>query len=127
MQQTDLNDRPDSLGYIYGNVTSVAGDRLLRSPAHITLVLLTAEHAQLFQSMANQRADQLMFQCAHLMRNVSLKAYDARCMPNGTNDYFRAVPCADGRLCDAENNADNVITGAQFTFRVREKYLPGFW
>lgn len=39
----------------------------------------------------------------------------------------RRVPCLKGQLCPDENLPQNVVSGNQFTFKIRDDYQPRFW
>ena len=40
---------------------------------------------------------------------------------------IKVIPCPFGQLCMDEDKPDNVVSGYQFTFRIRDMYESRFW
>lgn len=115
-QQYDALDE-DSRGYVYGNITSTPSTKdravLLIVPQMLISTLFS-------DSMYGQS-------CDSMLQNLSSIAFEPVCLPKGTDDIMRWIPCASGKLCSEEEDQAKVVKGSQMTLRVKEPYTPEYW
>lgn len=124
-QQTRSNDKVETQGYIYGNITGTRNKGTKDAPrrdARVQLVVLDSEYFAGFFSKRTPPA--LNGTCSEMFRDVDRIAWDERCLPNGKEDFLRGVPCPLGRLCDEETSEGDVEEGFQFTYHVQDIYQP---
>lgn len=117
-KKTDRHDHENTLGYIYGNVTSRSRNVTHRG----TLVVVDREN--FLEYYANRNRDDA---CERMFASINRVAFDSSCNPNGTQDFLRNVPCTPGKLCEDEDKPDRVVTGNQFTYTVRDLHQARFW
>lgn len=65
--------------------------------------------------------------CQKMFHKINYVAYDASCHDDGEQDFLRSVPCPSNSLCLEEDNAENVVSHSQFTFRIQDLYQARFW
>ncbi|CAB3373975.1 Hypothetical predicted protein [Cloeon dipterum] len=118
IQKANMHNARDSLGYIYGNVTTA-----MASSATVTLAVL--DRGFFLEYYGNRTVVDGELACRRMMHKIDGAAYDAACNDRG-KDFLRRVPCPLGGLCDDEDPA-NVINGHQFTFTIQDLVQPRFW
>jgi len=121
-QQTNLNDKTDTQGYIYGNITS-------RGPANastppVTLVVVDSEY--FLEFYGNRSRVPRSRACPAMFGKIQTIAWDARCHANGQEDFLRRIPCPKGQLCPDEDNPERVVPGYQFTYAVEDTNQPRY-
>ncbi|KAH7706257.1 antigen, partial [Aphelenchoides avenae] len=121
------------MGYIFGNVTDAeeaaggaGGGHKIKAAERVALFIVP--ETQYLQLLANgpfdgRRSDM----CSTILRNISAIAFEPKCFPKGRSDILRWAPCEKGNLCADEDDPKKVISGYQFTFRVKEPITPQFW
>ncbi|XP_018496678.1 integral membrane protein GPR180 [Galendromus occidentalis] len=118
-EKTENHDHVNTLGYIYGNLTSSS-----RNVAHRgTLVVVEREH---FLNLWGNRT-RLKNACSAMFHQLQRDAFDRHCNVNGTQDFLRSFPCPRGQLCEEEDTPSRVLRSSQFTYTVRDLHTPRFW
>lgn len=117
-EKTDHHDHANTLGYIYGNITST-GNHTHKG----TLVVVERDH---FLDLWGNHT-RIHEACASMFDKLQKDAFDSACNPNGTQDFLRNIPCGKGKLCEDEDAPDRVIKNSQFTYTTRDIYQPRFW
>ncbi len=127
-QKTEILDKDATQGYIYGNVTFKLSDSNKTDPehnGHVTFAVL--DRANFLEYYGNASLQKKSLACQKMFSKINQVAYDSKCFDEGQQDFLRAVPCPPGQLCPEEDNPDNVIPGAQFTYRIQDLYQARFW
>jgi hypothetical protein len=115
-QQTDLNDEKNTLGYVYGNVTS-------SSNGTAKLVLT---YSDLFYDLYESRKRKPVHRtCANMFKRIGSVAYDGECIFAASDDFIRTIPCPKNDVCLEEGDS-HTIQNSQFTFRIKNENLPRF-
>lgn len=122
-QKTDNHDRFNTLGYIYGNVTTGINNVTQRA----TLVVVDREFFLDYYRKGLKYHTVGADACSEMFSEIDTVAYDFHCKQNGTQDFVRNVPCIIGNLCEDENDPKNVVSGHQFTFAVPDDSQARFW
>ena len=91
----------------------------------ITLAVL--DRANFIEYYGNRSVIDKQKACEKMFNKINIVAYDAMCNDEGEEDFLRSIPCPDRELCPDEDNADNVVPGYQFTFRIQDLYQARFW
>lgn len=118
-QKTDRHREKDSLGYMFGNVTS---RRNFSQP--ITLAVLDRSH--FLEYYGNRTIVDKDLACSLMFETLNQSSYDPHCNEKG-HDYLRRVPCPRGGLCVDEDVPWHVIKGHQFTYVIQDLGRPRFW
>ncbi|XP_074659967.1 integral membrane protein GPR180-like [Tubulanus polymorphus] len=123
-QKTDLNNKVNTQGYIYGNITlNSASEKNI--PADLTLVVVDSEY--FIEFFSNSTATPRTKACASMFKKIDLIAWDVYCKPNNPEDFLRRIPCPKGELCIDEDSPSRVVGGYQFTYSVQDTNQPRFW
>lgn len=125
-QKTNKQKMEDTQGYIYGNIIAVNTNSSGTAVAHedLTLVVVDSEY---FLDYYGNRTLPLESVCPVMFTTIDTIAFDYVCNTHGLEDFLRAIPCPQGKLCSDEDNPANVLPGFQFTFKVRDTQQPRFW
>lgn len=123
-QRTDPMLPKETRGYVYGNVTANTKDGSASSGA--LLALVNFEHFERIYAHRAVKNDASKF-CPIALKAATEVAFDARCSPNGKQDFFRKIPCTTGQLCSEEDEPENVVRGFQLTYQVQDKAQARFW
>ncbi|XP_014259946.1 transmembrane protein 145 isoform X2 [Cimex lectularius] len=118
VQKTDLHYEKDTLGYIYGNVTT-------RSNSSHTVTLAVLDRTYFLEYYGNRTLIDKEAACKRMFDKIGHVAYDS-CYEDGI-DLLRRVPCPEGELCPDEDTPWNVVKHSQFTFAVKDLSEPRFW
>lgn len=115
-QKTETYDHTNTLGFIYGNITSPGYVTSIKHKATFVVVdrpyFLDYYKQRLKYTVNPDKA------CADMFQNIENVAFDRNCNVNGSEDFLRSVPCPVGQLCEDEDQPDHVVNGHQFTFFV---------
>lgn len=115
-QKTDNHDHINTLGFIYGNISS---QQAVKHKATFVVV-----DRQYFLDYYRKRKDQFSSNkdniCQNMFEKIDTVAYDRNCKVNGTEDFLRNVPCLVGELCEDEDTPERVVNGHQFTYAVQD-------
>uniref|UniRef100_A0A0N5B7G3 GpcrRhopsn4 domain-containing protein n=1 Tax=Strongyloides papillosus TaxID=174720 RepID=A0A0N5B7G3_STREA len=123
-QQLDPLDIPNSMGFVYGNITTKEINENINSEYLLTIVPETKIYS--FLNIKDSKVDNTF--CSNLLKDISNIAFDSRCFTNGSRgDIFRWVPCPKDKLCIDEDDPKKVLPNYQMTFRIREPVTPEFW
>ena len=122
-QKTNPQKLEDTQGYIYGNITAVNSSGVSVHREDLTLVVVDSEY---FIDFYGNRTLPLSEVCPVMLKKIDTIAFDYVCNTNGVEDFLRAIPCPQGRLCSDEDNPSNVLPGYQFTFKVRDTEQPRY-
>lgn len=117
-QKTNLKDRSQTQGYIYGNITTSSN-----ISQHVTLAVLDRGFFLEYYGNSTQKTDA----CRLMFNRIDGVAYDSQCNDGGSQDLLRKIPCRVGQLCVDEDNPSNVVENYQFTFHVEDLSQPRFW
>ncbi|KAH9376193.1 hypothetical protein HPB48_002563 [Haemaphysalis longicornis] len=120
-KKTDRHDHENTLGYIYGNVSSAASGVTHKG----TLVVVDRDHFLAYYG--NRTETDRASACELMFAGINRVAFDSSCNPNGTQDFLRNIPCAPGKLCEDEDKPSRVVSGSQFTYTVRDLHQARFW
>ncbi|XP_073995193.1 integral membrane protein GPR180 isoform X2 [Rhodnius prolixus] len=119
VQKTDLHYEKDTLGYIFGNITTKSN-----SSHYITLAVL--ERTFFLEYYGNRTIIDKEKACSYMFNKLKFVAYDSVCYKEGL-DFFRRVPCPKGGLCVDEDSPWNVVKHSQFTYNIKDLSEPRFW
>nr|CAG4646152.1 EOG090X03T7 [Macrothrix elegans] len=119
-QKTNLKDRSQTQGYIYGNITSKTN-----ASHYVTLAVL--DRGYFLEYYGNSTLSHKDLACTSMFKKIQTVAYDSGCNEEGPQDLLRKVPCPSGLLCSDEDNPNNVINNYQFTFHIEDLSQPRFW
>ena len=116
-QQTDLNDKVNTQGYIYGNITS-------KTNPSTPLTLTVVDAAYFLQFYGNRTKEPYSEACPSMFNQIQTIAWDAKCYRSGQEDFLRRIPCEQGKLCLDEDTPDRIVPGHQFTYAVQDTKQP---
>nr|CAG4640751.1 EOG090X03T7 [Eulimnadia texana] len=119
-QQTNLKNRLDTQGYIYGNITSKSN---LTHLAALTVV----DRGYFLDYYGNSTVQNREQACLSMFNKINTAAYDSQCYDEGPHDFLRKVPCPVNQLCPDEDKPDNVVSGYQFTYGIQDFSQPRFY
>nr|CAG4645439.1 EOG090X03T7 [Lynceus sp. MCZ IZ 141354] len=119
-QKTILQNRGETQGYIYGNITS---NENVTHP--VTLAVL--DRGYFLEYYGNSSVANRELACALMTKKISSVAYDSQCFDDGKEDFLRKVPCPLNGLCVDEDKQENVVKGHQFTYAIQDLVQPRFW
>ncbi|KAK4037190.1 hypothetical protein OUZ56_029230 [Daphnia magna] len=119
-QKTNLKDRSETQGYIYGNITTQ-----LNTTSYVTLAVL--DRGYFLEYYGNSTVLQRAAACTAMFKKIDSVAYDSQCNDGGSQDLLRKIPCPNGKLCPDEDNPRNVVENFQFSFHVEDLSQPRFW
>lgn len=119
-QKTNLKDRSQTQGYIYGNITA-------RSNVSHNVTLAVLDRGYFLEYYGNSSVSERNTACVSMFQKINNVAYDSQCNDEGSQDLLRKVPCPHGQLCSDEDNPKNVVENFQFTFHVEDLSQPRFW
>ena len=112
-QQTNMHDKENTQGYIYGNITS---------PNNVTmdvqLVLVDSEY--FLEYYGNVTTANKNKACPAMFHKIDTIAWDYDCNPQGREDFLRRIPCPKGHLCKDEDSPERVVRGMQFTYFIQD-------
>lgn len=115
-QKTDNHDHINTLGFIYGNISS---QQAVKHKATFVVV-----DRQYFLDYYRKSKDEFSSNrdkvCQNMFEKIDTVAYDHNCKVNGTEDFLRSVPCPAGELCEDEDTPERVVNGHQFTYAVQD-------
>ncbi len=115
-QQTNMVDKLNTQGYIYGNITSKHSWK-----TNVYFVVVDSEY--FLELYGNRTVIPRSDACPKMFSKISDIAWDS-CFDHGKEDFLRKIPCTTGKLCEEEDNPENLIPGSQFTFHVRDTSQP---
>lgn len=115
-QKTIRHNQKESLGYIFGNITS-------KTPSNKTVTLTVLDRGYFLEYYGNRSVADKDLACARMFSKISTTAFDSTCYNQG-EDFLRKVPCPKGQLCSEEDVPWNVIKGYQFTYAVQDLRQP---
>lgn len=115
-QKTDVHRPKDSLGYIFGNVTS---KQHFNHP--VTFAVLGRGY--FLEYYGNRSIVNKEKACMKMFDKISKSAYDAQCSDTG-EDFLRKIPCVQDGLCVDEDAPANVVKGHQFTYAIEDLRQP---
>ncbi|CAF3672795.1 unnamed protein product [Rotaria sp. Silwood1] len=121
IQKTDQHRPDDTFGYIYGNITldcPINNCSLTK-----TILFLILDYDYFLPLYKKQR----MQSCSDMMKQIQTIAFHRQCNVDGTEDFWRHIPCQQDQLCSDEDQPHNVIHNQQFTFKIRDINQPRFW
>ncbi|GFS11675.1 integral membrane protein GPR180-like [Elysia marginata] len=121
-QKTDPKELEKTQGFIFGNVTT--RDRHDNRTNLMTLVVVDSEYFLEFYGNSTLPAQHA---CPVMFNKLDTIAFDYICKPNGMEDFLRKVPCPRNSFCADEDDPHNVVSGFQFTYKVRDVQRPRFW
>ena len=108
-QQTDMNDKDNTLGYVYGNITS----------SHNSTIKLILTYSDYFYDLYENRKRKASTNgCTNMFTRIGKIAYDGECVVTASEDFIRTIPCPKNDVCLEERGDIKVIQNSQFTFRV---------
>ncbi|KAM7288984.1 integral membrane protein GPR180 [Ixodes scapularis] len=120
-RKTDRHDHENTLGYIYGNVTTATKDLTHRG------TLVVVDRSDFLSYYGNRTEPDRQSACQLMFSGINRVAFDSSCNPNGTQDFLRNIPCTPGKLCEDEDKPNRVVKGNQFTYTVRDLHQARFW
>ena len=134
-QATDMHDEYSTQGYIYGNITIIDKNNLNsivlnknESNEQTPFITLAVMDYNYFIDYYNKRRIKPRDSaCSMMFEKIDKIAYFYECNERGREDFIRRVPCPSNDLCVDEDNKENVITGHQFTFKIRDLNQARFW
>lgn len=119
LQKTDLHYEKETVGYIFGNVTTTSN-----SSNYITLAVLN--RAYFLEYYENRSLLDKEKACARMFNRISSVAFHPSCFKDGY-DFLRKVPCPRGGQCEDEDTPQNIVKRSQFTYHIRDLSEPRFW
>ncbi|XP_070578343.1 integral membrane protein GPR180-like [Ptychodera flava] len=125
-QRANPHDVKGSSGYIYGNITLKQGD--FYEPNY-KFVAASEEYWYYYIDQYQQKeSKQNNHTCRDMFKHIDHVAYDKTCLPNGTVDMMRTIPCPVNELCyDDQGGKHLVIPGYQFTIQIGDTDGPSLW
>lgn len=117
-QKTIRHNQKDSLGYIFGNITS-------KTPLNKTITLSVLDRGYFLEYYGNRTVINKDSACERMFNKISTTAFDSKCYDQG-EDFLRKVPCPVGLLCTDEDVPWNVVKGYQFTYAVQDLRQPRY-
>ncbi|GIY74512.1 hypothetical protein CDAR_21971 [Caerostris darwini] len=124
-QKTDNHDHINTLGFIYGNITSP--DHAFDAKHKATFVVVDRQYFLDYYRLRNKYESNRDEACAEMFQKIDTVAYDKNCKENGTEDFLRSVPCPVGELCEDEDAPERVVNEHQFTYAVLDNTQARFW
>ncbi len=121
-QQTNLHDKVNTQGYIYGNITSPAYSNLTTD---LTFVVVDSEY--FLEYYSNRTVIPHAKACPAMFSKIDTIAWDYPCNPDGREDFLRKIPCPHGQLCVDEDMPKRVVDGYQFTYAVQDTTQPRYF
>lgn len=119
-QQCDQEDKTNTQGYIYGNITTPTNASDLLNTA--VFVVVDGEY---FLDYYSNRDVKSQTPCHSMFSKIEQVAWDAKCNNQGQEDFLRKIPCPVGSVCEDESYDPKwVLSGRQFTFRVQDTNQP---
>lgn len=115
-QKTDLHYEKETVGYIFGNITSRSN-----FGNYITLAVLNRQY--FLEYYGNRSLLDKEEACANMFNRIKSVAYDPSCYPDGY-DFLRNVPCPKGGICVNEDSPQNLVKKTQFTYHIRDLSEP---
>lgn len=115
-QRTEPHDVAGTQGYIYGNITSKDA-----TGRPLTLAVLDSQYFMEFYANRTKHRESA---CDLMFRKIDTIAFDSECHTSGREDFLRRIPCPEGEYCVDEDEASNVISGYQFTYKVVDQTEP---
>ncbi|CEF71445.1 Intimal thickness related receptor, IRP domain-containing protein [Strongyloides ratti] len=124
-QQLDPLDIPNSMGFVYGNITTK--DILQKTNnSEYLLAIIPETKIKPFINTIEYKIDNNF--CQNILKDISMIAFHSRCFNNGSRgDIFRWVPCSKDKLCIDEDDPKKVLPNYQMTFRIQEPVTPEYW
>nr|CAG4651714.1 EOG090X03T7 [Triops cancriformis] len=119
-QKTNLKNRQESQGYIYGNITT---SKNFTHP--ITFAVL--DRGYFLEYYGNSTVIDRQKACSSMFHKVSTVAFDGACFDDGQEDFLRKVPCQVGKICPDEDRPESVVRGYQFTYAIQDLNQARFW
>jgi len=120
IQKTDQHRPDDTFGYIYGNITLDCPTNNCSLTKNILFLILDYDYfVPVFKKQRTQS-------CSDMMKQIQSIAFHRQCNNQGTEDFWRRIPCEQGQLCSDEDQPNNVIHNQQFTFKIRDINQPRF-
>ncbi|XP_064484354.1 integral membrane protein GPR180-like isoform X2 [Ornithodoros turicata] len=120
-KKTDRHDHENTLGYIYGNITSSERNITHRG------TLVVVDRDTFLSYYGNRSVTDRRRACELMFTGMNKVAFDSSCNVNGTQDFLRNIPCQPGKLCEDEDKPSSVVRGNQFTYAVRDLHQARFW
>ncbi|XP_022242970.1 uncharacterized protein LOC106460515 isoform X2 [Limulus polyphemus] len=125
-QKTNLHDRANSLGYIYGNIsTGINNASNYSGNSYATLVVVDKQF--FIEYYGNRSLSNKTEACQKMFQKINTIAYDSECNDVGSEDFLRHIPCPKDKLCEEEDVAERVVPGHQLTYAVQNSNQPRFW
>lgn len=125
-QKSDLLNRENSQGFIFGNVSFANKNHGVgNNNKAVTLAVL--DRANFLEYYGNRTIFDKQRACEKMFEKISHEAYDSNCFDDGEEDFLRRIPCPANQICPDEDNPDNVVPGAQLTYRIQDLYQSRFW
>ncbi|GFW24451.1 transmembrane protein [Trichonephila clavipes] len=124
-QKTDSYDHINTLGFIYGNITSPG--YVIGAKHKATFVVVDRQYFLDYYRQRNKYESNKDEACAAMFQKIDTVAYDRNCNENGTEDFLRSIPCPVGELCEDEDAPERVVNGHQFTYAVLDNTQARFW
>ncbi|XP_076305830.1 transmembrane protein 145-like [Tachypleus tridentatus] len=125
-QKTNLHDRANSLGYIYGNIsTNINNASNYSGNSYATLVVVDKQF--FIEYYGNRSLSNKTEACQKMFQKINTIAYDSECNDVGSEDFLRHIPCPKDKLCEEEDVAERVVPGHQLTYAVQNSNQPRFW
>uniref|UniRef100_A0AC35U7Y8 GpcrRhopsn4 domain-containing protein n=1 Tax=Rhabditophanes sp. KR3021 TaxID=114890 RepID=A0AC35U7Y8_9BILA len=123
-QQSNPLDKPNTRGFVYGNVTIFDDNLSSLNDRAILIIVPETKISDFLPAIADKNS----LYCSQIMEEISKFAFDSRCLNKGPrSDIYRYVPCPKGRICSDEDNPTKVLPNSQFTLRVEEPVTPQYW
>lgn len=116
-QKTDNHDHINTLGFIYGNITSPAFDATKHKA---TFVVVDRQYFLDYYKERLKDGSNRDKVCNAMFEKIDTVAFNRDCKENGTEDFLRSVPCPVGKLCEDEDTPRRVVDGHQFTYAVQD-------
>ena len=117
VQQTNLDDKLNTQGYIYGNITTRGN-----FTTDVSFVVVDSEY--FIEFYGNRSRTPRSLACPAMFNKIDRVAWDYPCNVKGWEDFLRKVPCPAGQLCTDEDEPSRVVPGAQFTYGIQDIKQP---
>lgn len=126
-QKTELHEKRESFGYIFGNVTAANhGSTVQIASDQPTVTLAVLEKWNFLQFYGNRSIANKNAACQRMLGHMDTYTYHSACNTKGISDYFRSVPCPVGGLCREEDAPENGVPGNQFTYVISDLKEPRY-
>ena len=116
-QKTNLLDKLNTQGYIYGNITT--SDNVTTD---LTFVVVDSEYS--LEYYGNRTVQPPTAACGAMFNKIDGIAWDYPCNPDGREDFLRKIPCPAGQYCVDEDEPARIVPGYQFTYAVQDTSSP---